>query len=108
MMRKSFLLLSIAAVAVGIWLIVRVHPLNGVCSSNSSPLTGAGISANCMNMVSFYFVGFALIVGGLIVMMLAMFSMAKHRRRRSDYHRDVRPAAPQQLHRENTQLNDAA
>jgi hypothetical protein len=83
--RRITVLLGLATLSVGVWLITRAHEVTTACSSNASPLTGAGLSLNCMNMVSFYFLGFALAVGGLVIMMLALFAMVKreHRARRS-------------------------
>jgi len=69
--------LGVVVVAVGIWLITRVDAVNNACSVNASPSTGAGVSPNCMNMVSMYFLGFALIIGGLVFLLLALLAMAK-------------------------------
>jgi cytochrome P450 len=78
-------LLGLATLSVGVWLITRAHDVTTTCGSNASPLTGAGLSSNCMNIVSSYCWGFALAVGGPVIMMLALFAMVKreHRARRS-------------------------
>jgi hypothetical protein len=55
--------------------------LNGVCGPNAGSITGGGISASCMNMVSMYFLGYALTVLGLIVVAIALFTMARRERR---------------------------
>jgi hypothetical protein len=54
--------LSLVVLATGIYLITRVHSLNANCSSNASPLTGAGVKPDCMSSVSLYFIGFVLVM----------------------------------------------
>jgi len=76
--RRIFIILSVATASVGIWLITRTHELDVVCNADSSSYTGAGVSVNCMNIVSSYFLGFALAVGGMIVFLLSVLAMAKH------------------------------
>jgi ABC-type proline/glycine betaine transport system permease subunit len=61
--------------AVGSWLIAKEHSLATVCSTTAA--TGVGLGAQCMNAVSSYFIGFALIAGGLVILMLAVFLMSK-------------------------------
>jgi hypothetical protein len=74
------MLLSLAAIGAGIWTITRVDHVNTVCSNNASPLTGAGLGPNCENVVSFYFIGFAFVLLGLILLMLSLISRAKSER----------------------------
>jgi hypothetical protein len=75
--RRLTFVLSLATVAVGLWLIFRVHAVDHVCSTLSSPLTGSGLAISCQNVLSFYFLGFVLTVGGLMVLALALLAMAK-------------------------------
>jgi hypothetical protein len=104
--RKITIVIALAAVAVGAVLITRAHSVTTACSSNGSPLTGAGLSSNCMNMVSFYFLGFALAIGGLVIMMLALFAMGRreHGERRSA----ARPAVHHLRDQEKGSLRDVA
>ena len=82
------ILLGLASLSVGVWLLTRVHTLNGVCGPNAGPVTGGGISASCMNMMASYFLGFALTVLGLITVAIALFAIA----RRDRYERRTYPA----------------
>lgn len=80
MIRRITIALSLAVIGAGVWTITRVDHVNSVCSSNSSPLTGAGLGPNCENVVSFYFIGFAFVLLGLILLMLTLLSRAKKER----------------------------
>jgi hypothetical protein len=64
--------LSLLVLAAGIFLITRVHSLNADCSSNASPLTGAGVKPDCMSSVSLYFIGFVLVIAAMVVLMLVL------------------------------------
>ncbi len=74
------LVLSLALAGVGVYVIANVHHVENVCSNNASPLTGAGLGVNCENVVSFYFIGFAIIIAGLIIFMLALITRSKRER----------------------------
>ena len=80
MIRRLVLVFSLALAGVGVYLISRVHQTENVCSHNASPLTGAGVGANCMNMVSFYYIGFAIVLAGFIIFVLALISRSKAER----------------------------
>ena len=80
MIRRIIILLSLGVAGAGVYLITQVTTLNADCSSNASPLTGAGVKPDCMNSVSLYFIGFVLLIGALIVLMLAFMSMKKRDR----------------------------
>ncbi len=86
------------------YLIARVHHVENVCSHNASPLTGAGIGTNCENMVSFYYIGFAIILAGFIIFLLALISRSKRERdaRRSSR----RQAARRMKDRENNPIRN--
>jgi heme/copper-type cytochrome/quinol oxidase subunit 2 len=83
--------LSLVVLGAGIYLITRVHSLNAHCSSNASPLTGAGVKPDCMNSVSLYFIGFVLVIAAMVVLMLAFMSM--RRRDRADRHASAKRAS---------------
>jgi hypothetical protein len=74
--RRVTIFLSLATIAVGSWLIAKEHGMSAVCSSIAA--AGVGLGSRCMNAMSFYFIGFALMAGGLIILMLAVFFMSKH------------------------------
>jgi len=75
--RRLTLLLSLAAVAVGIWLITRVGPLNAACNTSGSAHPGIGVDAKCTDIVASYFMGFALSIGGVTVLLLALIAMRR-------------------------------
>jgi hypothetical protein len=77
MIRKMTLVLSLATEGVGVFLIVREQAVNAPCNPHSSPTTGTGISINCEKVMSFYFLDQAMIVGGLMITLLALFVLAK-------------------------------
>jgi hypothetical protein len=52
--------------------------------------------------------GYALMLGGLMTMLLSLLSMAKHRRRRADYHREIQPIAHRRIHDANESQRRAA
>ena len=107
-MRRTVIVLSVATISVGIWLLVRTNPLVAVCGSLASPLAGTGVSVNCQSVLAGFFIGYALIVSGLVTMMLSLLSMARHQRRRGDYHRDIRPITPRPIHDTNESERRAA
>ena len=107
-MKKSFLLLGLVTLSAGLWLLLRTAPANAACGALSSPLTGTGVSPNCQNLLSSYFMGYALMLGGLMTMLLSLLSMAKHRRRRADYHREIPPIAHRRIHDANESQRRAA
>ncbi len=90
MIRRATIAISLLVAAAGIYLITRVHSLNAHCSSNASPLTGAGVKPDCMNSVSLYFIGFVLVIASMVILMLAFMSMK--RRDRADRHASAKRA----------------
>jgi hypothetical protein len=76
MTRRVIVFLSLATIAVGSWLIAKEHTMSAVCSTIAA--SGVGLGSKCMTAMSSYFIGFALLGGGLVVLMLAVFFMSKH------------------------------
>lgn len=107
-MRRTFLILALATLSAGVWLLVRAVPSDAACGSLTSPLSGTGVSATCSNLLSSYFMGYALTVGGLVIALLALVSMSKHKRRRDDYHREIQPIAQRRIHDANESERRAA
>lgn len=106
-MARTFTVLGLATISVGIWLLVRTNPLATVCSSLASPLTGSGVSANCETVLAKFFIGYALIVSGLVTIMLSLLSMVRHQHRRGD-RRDPQPLAPRPIYDVNESERHAA
>lgn len=82
------MILSLLVAGAGVYLITQVHSINADCSSNASPLTGAGVKPDCMSSISLYFIGFVLLIGSLLVLMLAFASMKS--RDRGDRHESAK------------------
>jgi uncharacterized membrane protein len=76
MTRRVTIFLSLATIAVGSWLIAQEHTMSNACSTIAA--SGVGLSSQCLNAMSSYFIGFALLGGGIVVLMLAGLFMAKH------------------------------
>ncbi len=89
MIRRITIVLSLAVTGAGVYLITQVHSINVDCASNASPLTGAGVKPDCMSSLSLYFIGFVLLIGSLVVLMLALMSMKD----RDDRHDSARRAS---------------
>jgi hypothetical protein len=89
--RNITVVISLAVTGAGIWLLSRVHSVVNACNSIASPTNGIGLRSNCQNSLSFYFLGFAFTVGGLVIFSLAVFAIKKHRRSEyvSQIHTDV-------------------
>jgi hypothetical protein len=104
-MRKIAVALSVATMAVGTWLITKEHSLSSVCTTKTSSTSIGGLSTGCMSAISSYFVGFALLAFGLIVLTLAIVLMTK--RNRIEHWRK-RNAVISTLKRENESYRDAA
>jgi hydrogenase/urease accessory protein HupE len=79
-MRKSVIIVSVAMFGVGVWLLTRVHSVRNTCSATVSVFTGKGVVPNCENVASFYFLGFALTILGLVVLATALVAMARRDR----------------------------
>ena len=73
-------------------MVTSVHQFKAVCNANTTQYTGSGESANCLRIVSSYFMGYALTIGSSIIVVLVLFSMLK--RQRSDHWRQSAPAIP--------------
>jgi hypothetical protein len=104
-MKRIAVALSLSSMVVGTWLITKEHGLSSSCSTKSSSTSIGGVSTGCMSALNSYFIGFALVAGGLIVLILAIVLMNKtyrvdHWRRRN--------AVISTLQRDNESYRDAA
>jgi uncharacterized membrane protein len=100
-MRRVAIVIGMAIGGVGIWLLTKVHSVNATCTATVSIFTGKGVNPNCENVAAFYFLGFALTILGLIILTLALVSMAKRdryeRRSRRKSISNIRRNEPQKL-----------
>jgi hypothetical protein len=77
--RNIAVVLSLAIIGAGIWLLTRVHDVVNTCSKSPTGVQ-VGINSGCENGVSFYFLGFAFAILGLITLSLALFAIKRRRR----------------------------
>lgn len=75
-------MLSLAAIAVGGWLIATEHAKDAVCNAHNGQITGIGMSSNCLTVVGSYFAGFALVVVGVLALVTTLSVMRKRSRNR--------------------------
>lgn len=79
MIRNLAVLLSLAIVGAGVFLLTRVHDVIHSCGSGPTGVQ-VGLNSGCENDISFYFLGFAFLILGLITLSIALFTIKRHRR----------------------------
>jgi hypothetical protein len=77
--RNIAVILSLAIMGAGIWLLTRVHDVVHTCGNGPTGVQ-VGLNSGCENDISFYFLGFAFLILGLITLSLALFTIKRHRR----------------------------
>lgn len=82
MIRKSALVLGLITTFVGVWVLTRGHAEESACNSYANAVGRATIDAGCARAVSAYLMGAALTMGGLIVVVLLLFAIARQVRTR--------------------------
>lgn len=80
MFKRIGVLLGLAAVGVGLFIIAVNHSKDMACNTGHGPFSNYGVSNRCIHVVWSYFGGFALIVGGLIVILIGLASMRQSAR----------------------------
>lgn len=80
MMRRIWLLLSLVAIGVGLFIIKTEHAKDAVCSSNHGQVSVNGLNSDCLTIVASYFSGFALVVIGSLAFISILALMKKRRR----------------------------
>jgi hypothetical protein len=88
-MRYIVAFLGLVTAGVGVWLIVIEQPKNAACNAvhpTLSQLTTTGTSSTCLNIVWFYFGGFALVAFGALTLVIAS-AMARKVRKNKGPHR---------------------
>jgi hypothetical protein len=104
-MKRIVVVLSVFSIVVGTWLITKEHGVSSACTTKSSSTSIGGLSTGCMSAITSYFIGFGLVAGGLIVLILAIVLMNK--RNRMDQWRK-RNAVISTLQRKDESYRDAA
>jgi hypothetical protein len=68
-LKKISIVFSLAVLGVGIWLISRGDQVDRVCKVGSAAAGGNTHFNHCVNLVSTYFLGYALTILGLIFLL---------------------------------------
>jgi hypothetical protein len=76
--RNIAVVLSLALIGAGVWLLTRAHAVVHSCSTVPSGIQ-VGLNSGCENDISFYFLGFAFAILGLVTLSLALFALKRRR-----------------------------
>jgi hypothetical protein len=68
---------------VGVWVLTRGHAEESACNSYASEFGHGAAGSVCVRAVSSYLMGVALTMGGIIVVVLLLFSIAKQTREKN-------------------------
>jgi hypothetical protein len=80
--KRVTLFLSLCAAGVGAWVLSHGHAQVSACNSYIAQLQGTSASNLCSRAESNYLIGVALTMGGLVIVTLVLFAMAKRARER--------------------------
>ncbi len=72
MLRGIAVILGLATMVFGAKLIATDHSKDAVCNASHGHYSALGMNSDCLNVVSSYFAGFALVVVGLLVVVAAL------------------------------------
>jgi len=79
-MRKVWSLFSLIVLGVGIWLVSRGDQVDRVCKVSSAASGGGEHFNHCVNLVSTYFLGYALTILGVIFVLAAIIVIRRETR----------------------------
>ncbi len=82
MVRRVTVFLSVATVLVGAWVLSQGHSKVSACNAYSSQFAGTSTHSACARATSSYFTGVTLTMGGVVVLALVLFAMARRSRAR--------------------------
>jgi hypothetical protein len=74
--RTATVILGLAAVATGLWVVSAVHVLNSACSINAETFGGG----TCVSGVPYYIIGFSITAIGVVSIVLTLFAMLRRGR----------------------------
>lgn len=83
MIKRITLALALVTTFVGVWVLTRGHVQESSCSSYNSEFGHGAVSSICARAVSSYLMGAALAMGGLVIVVLLTFSIAKQLREKN-------------------------
>jgi hypothetical protein len=79
-MRKIWFVFSLIVLGVGIWLVSRGDQVDRVCKVSSAASGGSDHFNHCVNLVSTYFLGYALTILGVIFLLAAIIVIRRETR----------------------------
>ncbi len=79
-MRKISFVFSLVVLGVGIWLVSRGDQVDRVCKVNNATIGGGTHFNHCVNLVSTYFLGYALTILGLIFLFGSIVVIRREKR----------------------------
>jgi hypothetical protein len=81
--KRITLALALVTTVVGIWVLTRGHAQESSCNSYNSEFGHGAVSSICARAVGSYLMGAALTMGGLIIVVLLAFAIAKQMREKN-------------------------
>ncbi|MFZ1063251.1 MAG: hypothetical protein WAN30_07250 [Acidimicrobiales bacterium] len=78
MIKRLSVVVSLAVLGIGVWLVSRGHEVDRVCKVNSVTTNGNQHFSHCMNLISTYFLGYALCILGFILLLMSIFVIRLH------------------------------
>jgi hypothetical protein len=88
MFKRFAVLLGLATMGVGLFLITIEQSKDNACNANRGRLASFGMSRECVHIVWTYFGGFGLIIAGLIIVLIGLASMRKFADNKAGRHRN--------------------
>jgi hypothetical protein len=79
-LRKIALILGLITTFVGVWVLTQGHSQEAACNSYDSEFGHGTVGATCSRAVASSLMGTALAIGGLVIVVLLLFSIAKQTR----------------------------
>ena len=83
MIKRITLALGLITTAVGVWVLTRGHAQESACNSYNSEFGHGAVSSVCARAVGSYLMGAALAMGGLVIVVLLTFAIAKQLREKN-------------------------
>jgi len=79
-LKRLSVLASLAVLGVGAWLVSRGQEVDRVCKVNTISGKGGDSFNHCTNLISTYFLGYALSILGFILLLMSIFVIRQHSR----------------------------
>ncbi len=83
MIKRITLALGLLTTFVGVWVLTRGHAQESACNSYNSEFGHGAVSSVCARAVGSYLMGAALVMGGVVVVVLLSFAIAKQMREKN-------------------------